>query len=166
MRLRADITIDAPPPAVWRLVGDPREQLRFWAGLTRYEPMGRRLTGVGARYRVLMRLGSADVGSLIELVEWQPSRELAWTSVNGVDMRCRFRLRGRDGDRRTHVELRLAYGIAGAGLTGWLAEQIAAPTVRRYLRGTLAELARQVEHSRARDEAATRRQRLHARHVS
>lgn len=166
MRCRADITIDAPPAAVWTLVGDPRRQLRFWSGLTRYEPAGRRLTGVGARYRVLMRLGSADVGGLIELVEWQPRAELAWTSVSGVDMRGRFRLRGRDEDRRTHVELRLAYGIAGAGLTGWLAEHAAAPTVRRYLRQTLTELARQVEHEQARAEAATRRSRLQARRVS
>lgn len=165
MRLRAEVTIDAPPAAVWRFVGDPRGQLRFWTGLTRYEPVGRRLTGVGARYRVLMRLGSADVGSLIELVEWQPPAELAWTSVSGVDMRGRFRLRGRDGDRRTRVELRLAYGIAGAGLSGWLAEQVATPTVRRYLRGTLTELARQVEHEQARVEAATRRQRLRPRQV-
>ncbi len=166
MRLRADVTIDAPPAAVWEFVGDPRGQLRFWSGITRYEPAGRRLTGVGARYRVLMRLGSADVGGLIELVEWQPRVELAWSSVSGVDMRGRFRLRGRDDDRRTHVELRLAYGIAGAGLTGWLAEQVAAPTVRGHLRGTLAELARQVEHEQARAEAAARRQRLRARHVS
>lgn len=166
MRCRAEVTIDAPPAAVWTLVGDPRGQLRFWSGLTRYEPSGRRLTGVGARYRVLMRLGSADVGGLIELVEWQPRAELAWTSVSGVDMRGRFRLRGRDEDRRTHVELRLAYGIAGAGLTGWLAEQVAAPTVRRYLRQTLAELARQVEHEQARAEAAARRSRLRAREVS
>lgn len=166
MRLRADVTIDAPPAAVWEFVGDPRGQLRFWSGITRYEPAGRRLTGVGARYRVLMRLGSADVGGLIELVEWQPRLELAWSSVSGVDMRGRFRLRGRDDDRRTHVELRLAYGIAGAGLTGWMAEQVAAPTVRGHLRGTLTELARQVEHEQARAEANARRQRLRARRVS
>lgn len=165
MRLRAEVTIDAPPAVVWRFVADPRGQLRFWTGLTRYEPVGRRLTGVGARYRVLMRLGSADVGSLIELVEWQAPAELAWTSVSGVDMRGRFRLRGRDQDRRTHVELRLAYGIAGAGLTGWLAEQVAARTVRGYLRGTLNELARQVEHEQARAEAAARRRRLRPREV-
>lgn len=166
MRLRAGVTIDAPPAVVWRFVADPRGQLRFWSGLTRYEPVGRRLTGVGARYRVLMRLGPVDVGSLIELVEWQAPYELAWTSVSGVDMRGRFRLRGRDGDRRTHVELRLAYGIAGAGLSGWIAEHVAAGTVRGYLRGTLNELARQVEHEQARAEAAARRQRLRPRQVS
>lgn len=166
MRLRAEITIDAPPASVWRFVGDPHGQLRFWSGLTRYEPTGRKLTGVGARYRVLMRLGSADVGGLIELVEWQPRAELAWTSVSGVDMRGRFRLRGRDADRRTSVELRLAYGIAGGGLAGWLAEHVAAPTVGGHLRGTLTELARQVEHEQARADAAARRTRLRARRVS
>ncbi|MBJ7331884.1 MAG: SRPBCC family protein [Solirubrobacteraceae bacterium] len=166
MRLRADVTIDAPPANVWRMVSDPQGQLRFWSGLTRYQPTGRRLTGVGARYRVLMRLGSADVGTLIEIVEWQPRAELAWTSISGVDMRGRFRLRSRAEGRNTHVELRLSYGIAGTGLGGWLAEQVAAPTVRRYLRETLAELARQVEHEQTRATAAARRSTLTARRVS
>ena len=57
----------------------------------------------------------------------------------------------------TRVELRLAYGVAGAGILGWIAEQIAAPTVRGHLRRSLQQLKRQVEHERLRREAAQRR---------
>ena len=60
-------------------------------------------------------------------------------------------------DGRTRVELRLAYGVAGSGICGWLAERVAAPTVRGHLRRTLQQLKRQVEHEQLRAAAAERR---------
>ena len=61
------------------------------------------------------------------------------------------------GARSTHVELRLSYGVAGAGIFGWLAEHVAAPTVRGHLRRSLQQLKRQVEHEQLRSAAAARR---------
>ena len=85
-----------------------------------------------------------------------PGRDLAWTSVTGVDQHGRWRLRPlRDG--RTRVELRLQYGIAGGGIWSWLAEQLAGPTVRGHARKTLTQLKRTVEHEQARAAAAERR---------
>ena len=104
---------------------------------------------MGARYRTLMRVGSAEVGGLVEIVEWDEGCDLAWSSVTGIDQRGRWRLRARP-DEHTHVELRLAYGVAGAGILGWVAEHVAAPTVRGHLRRSLQQLKRQVEHERLR----------------
>jgi uncharacterized membrane protein len=103
-----------------------------------------------------MRVGSADVGGLIEIIEWDPPRELAWTSVTGIDQRGRWRLRPAPAGR-TRVELRLAYGVAGAGLSGWLAERIAAPAVRSHLQASCRQLTRLVEHERSRELSAQRR---------
>jgi tRNA U38,U39,U40 pseudouridine synthase TruA len=61
------------------------------------------------------------------------------------------------GGGRTRVELRLAYGVAGSGLSGWLAERIAAPTVRGHLRRTLQQLKRLVEYELLRERAAARK---------
>jgi hypothetical protein len=55
------------------------------------------------------------------------------------------------------VELRLSYGVAGAGLFGWLSERIAAPTVRGHLQRTVRQLKRQVEQEQTRRRAAERR---------
>ena len=55
------------------------------------------------------------------------------------------------------MELRLAYGVAGSGVWGWLSEQLAAPTVRGHLRRSLQQLKRQVEHEQLRAAAAARR---------
>ncbi len=161
MKVRARTRIDAPPEAVWAFVDDPARYLHFMVGVTRWEVAGDVQRVVGARYRTLMRVGSAEVGGLIEVVEHSPPWDLAWTSVTGVDQRGRWRVRARpdrrDGTPCTAVELRLSYGIAGAGLGGWLAERLAGPTVTGHLRRSLEHLKKQVEHEQARAAAAARR---------
>jgi uncharacterized protein YndB with AHSA1/START domain len=157
MRVVAQIEISAPPEAVWAYLVEPSRYLHFMAGLTRWEaeregPMRR-----GGRYRMLMRVRSAEIGGLVEIVEFTPPSDVAWTSVMGIDQRGRWRLRERSEGRRTHVEFRLAYGVAGSGIPGWLAEKVAAPTVRGHLRRSLHQLKRQVEHEETRKAAARRR---------
>jgi uncharacterized membrane protein len=156
MRILAPIEISAPPEAVWEWVADPARALHFFSGVTRWEVVGDQPTGKGARYRMLLRVGSAEVGGLIEIIEFDENRDMAWTSVTGLDQRGRWRLRRRPGGR-THVELRLSYGVAGAGLFGWLSERIAAPTVRGHLQRTVRQLKRQVEQEQTRRRAADRR---------
>jgi uncharacterized membrane protein len=140
---------------IWSIVTDPECALQFMSGVTRWEVASEQPTGLGARYRMLFRVGSAEVGGLIEVVEWLPPSEMAWTSVTGLDQRGRWRLREAPGGR-TRVELRLAYGVAGSGLFGWLAERIAAPTVSGHVNRSLQQLERLVEHERLRERGAGR----------
>ena len=156
MRIAVSIEVSAPPELVWEFVTDPSRYLHFMAGMTRFEVVSDRPNGVGARYRTLMRVGSAEVGGLIEVVEYARDADLAWTSITGVDQRGRWRLRQRPADR-TRVEFRFQYGVAGSGVLGWLAEQVAAPQVRGHLRRSLTQLKRQVEHEQLRAAAAERR---------
>jgi uncharacterized membrane protein len=156
MRVNGDIEVAAPIDLVWSIVTDPERVLSFMSGVTRWEVAGGEPTGLGARYQTLLRVGAAEVGGLIEVVEWMPPSEVAWTSVTGVDQRGRWRLRERPHDR-TRVELRLAYGVAGAGLIGSLAERVAAPTVSGHVQRTLRQLKRLVEHEQLRERAAARR---------
>jgi uncharacterized membrane protein len=146
MRLNDSIEIAAPQKLVWDYLADPTHYLHFMSGVTRWEPASDRREGLGARYRMLLRVGAAEVGGLIEFVEWRPETDMAWTSVTGVDQRGRWRVR-RLPDGRTRVELRYAYGVAGAGLAGLLAERVASPSI-----------SRQVEHEQLRADARRRRQ--------
>ena len=157
MRVEAKIEITAPPSLVWEYISDPSRYLHFMSGVTRWEVMGSKRTGVGARYRMLLRVGSAEVGGLIEVVEFNRNADLAWTSITGIDQRGRWRLREAREGRSTITTLRLSYGVAGSGISGWLAEQVAAPSVRGHLRRTLQQLKRQVEHEQLRTAAAERR---------
>lgn len=156
MRVCSTIDVSAPADVVWEHVSDPTRALHVLHGVTRWEVEGDRDRGLGARYRILMRVGSAEIGGLVEVVEYDEPCDMAWTSVTGIDQRGRWRLREREPGR-THVELRLSYGVAGSGVLGWVAEQVAAPAVRGHLRRSLQQLKRQVEHEQLRRTSSRRR---------
>ena len=48
---------------------------------------------MGARYTVHWKVGSVPIGGVIEVVEFDPPRELSWVGLTGVSQRGRFRLR-------------------------------------------------------------------------
>jgi uncharacterized membrane protein len=156
MRVVSQIDISAPREVIWDWITDPARQLHYLGGVTRWEVAGELKRGLGARYRMLMRVGSAEIGSLVEVVEYKPPGDMAWHSLTGLDQRARWRLREQPNGR-TRVEFRLAYGIAGSGIGGWIAERVAAPTVRGHLRRSLQQLKRQVEQEQLRKLAAERR---------
>ena len=144
MRIEEKITIEAPRRLVWAYVTEPANYPVFMEGLTRWEVEGERHAGLGARYRMLIRVGAAEVGGLIEIVEWQPEGDMAWSSVTGVDQRGRWRLREQPGDG-TRVTFRFAYGVAGVGLTGVLAEHVAARSLRRRFRQSMRNIKAALE---------------------
>ena len=144
MRIEQKVTVDAPRHLVWEYVTEPANYPVFIDGLTRWDVAGDRHKGLGARYRMLIRVGAADVGGLIEIVEWQPEGDMAWSSVTGVDQRGRWRLREVAEDR-TRVIFRFQYGVAGGGIPGLIAERVAAISLNRRFRVSLLNLKRAVE---------------------
>jgi uncharacterized membrane protein len=98
---------------------------------------------IGSRSEVHWKIGSAPVGGIIEVVEFDEAGDLAWVSITGVNLRGRFRLRdaGPDG---TRVTFRLSYQAPG-GLLGLIADRIAARQVGRELQQSLANVRAMVE---------------------
>jgi fatty-acyl-CoA synthase len=143
MRVDREITIAVPPDRVWALVSDPDMYRRLMHGMTRFEVEGDVQRGLGARYVMRMRVRSADIGGLVEVVEFDDCREMAWNSITGIDQRGRWRLREAP-DGGTKVQLRLAYGAPG-GLLAGVADRLAAPTVGRNLERSLENLRVELE---------------------
>jgi uncharacterized membrane protein len=156
MRINQSVTISAPPQTVFDHLAEAENYLRFMSGVTRWEELSEKPMGMGSRYRVLIRVGAAEVGGLIEIVEWDEPYDIAWHSLTGVDQRGRWRIRAEDRNR-SKVEFRFAYGVIGGGPAGLLTEFAAAPTMRRHMRRTLQQLKRQVEHEQRRADALRRR---------
>jgi uncharacterized membrane protein len=154
MRVERAIVVNAPREVVWDYITDPANYTLFFSGITRWEVEGRKKRGFGARYRMLMRVGSAEVGGLVEIVEFDEPGDMAWTSVMGVDQRGRWRLR-EHGPNRTSVMFRLSYHAPG-GLLGWLSDQLSGPMVRTNVHQTLENLKRHIESERAEDARSTR----------
>ena len=143
MRVAVHTEINAPRQRVWDYIIDSDRHLEFMDGMTRWSVDGAERTGLGARFAMRMRVGSVELGGLIEIVEFDPPCDMAWTSVTGVDHRGRWRLRPGSGDR-TQVELRVTYYAPG-GIMGSIADLVAWPIVRGHLQRSLQELKHRVE---------------------
>ena len=143
MRVEQHIGVDAPPEHVWEFITEPLNYRKFMAGITRWDVESEQRTGIGARYAMRMRVGSVEVGGLIEIVEFEPPYDIAWTSITGIDQRGRWRVRPR-ADGGTDVTLRLGYHAEG-GLLGVITDRLAAPIVGGNLKRSLQELKRRVE---------------------
>lgn len=147
MRLEEEIVVRAPRELVWDYITNPATYLDFIDGLTRWEVAGDRESGLGARYRMLLKVGSAQVGGLVEIVEYSPPGDMAWSSVTGIDQRARWRLRDA-GEGRTRVNFRFAYGVAGGGIAGIVSERVAARPLSKRFRHSLETLKRDLEEKR------------------
>jgi fatty-acyl-CoA synthase len=146
MRVERRIVIDAAQEEVWRHVADPERHLRFVDDFSKLERHGRGAAGAGARYSIRLRVGAAHPGGLVEIVEYEPNWELAWTSVSGLEHRLRWRLRPA-GPGRSRVTLRLIFRTPGAWgpLTDRFAAVLLGGMLERWLR-SLKELV-QAERS-------------------
>jgi uncharacterized membrane protein len=143
MRVERRLIINADRRAVWTVVSDPDCYPKFMPNLERWETLSDGPAGIGSRYEVHWKIGAAPIGGVIEVVEFDEARDLAWVSITGVSLRGRFRLRdaGADG---TRVTFRLAYQSPG-GVLGLLADRIAARQVGRELAQSLTNLRGLVE---------------------
>lgn len=163
MRINSSIVIRSSKQLVWEQITNSDSYPEFMSGVTRWELQGDTdgvetpgLLELGSRIRMLIRVGSAEVGGLIEIVEFKDCSDMAWSSVTGIDQRGRWRLR-EAGRGATRVELRYSYGVAGGGIPGLIAERVGAPILRRRLRQSLYGLKRLVEQEDLRREGAERR---------
>ncbi len=158
MRVKSSVIVRAPRPRVWETLSDPDRYLDFMSGITRWELEDGKpgKLELGSRIRMLIRVGAAEIGGLIEIVELKECSDMAWSSVTGVDQRGRWRLR-EAGPGHTRVELRYSYGVAGGGLGGLVAERVAAPILRRRLDQSLHALKRTVERDQQRRGTKSRK---------
>ena len=143
MRVERRITLNADRDTVWKVLGDPTCYPSLLPHLQRWETINQGPPRVGSRYTVLWKIGSIPVGGIVEVVELDKARDLAWINITGVTQRGRFRLRDA-GPGRTVVTFRLAYHSDG-GLLGLIADRIAAHQVGRSLSESLKNLQCLVE---------------------
>ena len=143
MRVERRITLNADRETVWKVLEDPNDYPSLLPHLQRWEPVTAGPPGVGSRYTVLWEIGGIPVGGVVEVVEFDAARDLAWISITGVTQRGRFRLRDA-GPGRTTVTFRLAYHSDG-GLLGLIADRIAARQVGHSLSESLKNLQRLVD---------------------
>jgi uncharacterized membrane protein len=142
MRIEESVEVDAPTARVWKVIEDPAALTGLDDGLSVEADPDTPNGGLHARYRVLVHVGPVPVAAQVEIVELIEGRELAWTSLTGIDQRFRFRLRELDGSR-TRLVLRFGYGSPGP--LGILADLASYGRVRATLRRLLVAVKSEAE---------------------
>jgi ribosome-associated toxin RatA of RatAB toxin-antitoxin module len=143
MRVAQTIHIDREPKEVFELIADPSRYPEFLAaGITTWKPLTDPSTGVGARYRTLMKVGAVEVGGGIEVTRWEEPVCIEWTAYQGVRQSGRWLLAPVDGT--TALSFEIDYDIGG-GIVGKLVERIAAKTMARNVWASLLAARRVIE---------------------
>jgi uncharacterized membrane protein len=143
MRVERRCVINADREAVWKHVSDPSCYPEFMPNLARWETITDGATGVGSRYTAHWTIGSVPIGGVVEVVEFDEPRDLAFTGITGITLRGRFRLRD-NGNGGTRVTFRLSYQAPG-GLLGLIADRVASRQVGRTLAASLKNLKQLAE---------------------
>ncbi|TMK41186.1 MAG: SRPBCC family protein [Actinobacteria bacterium] len=154
MRIEESIYVDAPTDRVWALIKDPAALTGLEEGLAIEADAETPGGGLRAHYRILVRVGPTPIGADVEIVEFTPGRELAWTSLTGVDHRFRLRLR-EAGAKRTRLVLR--FGYSSAGPLGLLADLVSYGRLRATFRRLLAAVKLEAERPPRRPRRAPAR---------
>ena len=146
MRIEERLPVKATPGEVWAVVSDPCVIGALSDTLLVEELEPGSIPGIGTRYRALLRVGPVPVGGNVEIIEFNEPRDMAWTTLTGVDHRLRIRIRDRT-EGGTWLTVRFAYD--SPGLLGSIADLASFPTVRGAIRGLLRQMVERVEDDRA-----------------
>jgi uncharacterized membrane protein len=135
--------VDRPPADVFDFIADYRNVPRVLEGVSRWEPLGRRTRGAGARYNVEMRTLGVPLSAVLKLSEWRRPERIAWVSEEGLIPQrggWTFTPRGSGVD----LELKMAYEPPAAALGNFIAGRVER-LVRRRLERALARIRAELE---------------------
>ncbi|HSP08250.1 MAG TPA: SRPBCC family protein [Candidatus Dormibacteraeota bacterium] len=119
----AEVTVKATPQKAFDYFADFQHVAGVLDGVSKWEPIGRKRRGVGARYNVEMVAFGFPLRSVLVLDRWSPPEEIGWKSESGV-----FPQEGgfTFTEVRTGVliELRIAYQPPAAFIGGAIARRV------------------------------------------
>ena len=141
--LKRSIRVDREPEAAFDLLSDPGRFPEFFVGITRWERCSAKERGLGAEYRLLMRVGSIEAGGVVRVTDWQAPLTIAWRSERGIDQHGRWTVTPHD-DGTTDVSLEISYDLAG-GLIGRFVELLVSRVVGGNMAATMLALRRILE---------------------
>ncbi|HXN92204.1 MAG TPA: SRPBCC family protein [Candidatus Sulfotelmatobacter sp.] len=119
LEFSAGVVAKVPPERAFDYFADYRHVADVLEGVSRWEPIGAKTRGAGARYEVEMSTLGFPLESVLRLNRWRRPREIGWVSERGlIKQEGGFTFTPvPDGVR---IELRIAYeppgGVIGAAV--------------------------------------------------
>jgi uncharacterized membrane protein len=108
LEFRSAVDVKTTPERAFDYFADHRHVAEVLEGVSRWEPIGEKSTGFGARYDVEMITFGVPLRNVLRLNRWRRPSEIGWASESGlIKQEGGFRFTpAPDGVR---IELRIAY---------------------------------------------------------
>jgi uncharacterized membrane protein len=122
-RFTARAVIARPLADVFAWVSDHRNVPTVLDGIDRWEPLGTRTRGIGARFDVSMRVLGFPLENVLVIDRWDEPRAIGWRSESGLIAQSggwRFEPR----PEGTEVRLTIGYEPPGGALGGLVAGRV------------------------------------------
>ncbi|HKC20825.1 MAG TPA: SRPBCC family protein [Candidatus Dormibacteraeota bacterium] len=143
LEFAAEVSVKTTPERAFDYFADHRHVAEVLEGISRWEPIGAKMTGVGARYQVEMTAFGVPLKNVLRLSRWRRPHEIAWVSESGlIKQDGGFTFRELAGGVR--IELRIAYQPPASVLGAAVAHRMDG-LVRRRLEHALERIREVLE---------------------
>ena len=143
LEFSAAVVMRTSPEHAFDYFADHQHVAQVLEGVTRWEPIGSRSTGIGARYNVELVAIGFPLRSVLRLNRWRRPREIGWVSESGlIKQEGGFTFTKADGGVR--IELRIAYEPPAAAVGMFVAQRVDG-MVRRRLEKALERVRETLE---------------------
>ena len=139
----AAVTMKTTPERAFDYFADHTHVAEVLEGISRWEPIGARTEGIGARYRVEMRALGLPLQNVLRLNRWRRPHEIGWISESGL-IKQEGEFTFQDAPPGVRVELRIAYEPPASVLGAAVARRLDF-VVRRRLEQALARIRERLE---------------------
>ena len=139
------MVVHTSPERAFDYFADHRHVAKVLEGVTRWEPIGSRSTGIGARFNVELVAMGFPLRSVLRLDRWRRPHEIGWESESGlIKQEGGFTFTEvPDGVR---VELRIAY-VPPASVAGALVARRVQGLIKRRLQRAMDRVRDTLEAS-------------------
>ena len=134
----AEVTVKTTPERAFDYFADYHHVAEVLEGVTRWEPVGGRSRGAGARYRVEMQALGLPLRNVLRIDRWRPHEEIGWVSESGL-VKQEGRFHFQSVGERTRIELSIAYEPPASAIGAAVASRLD-PMVRARLQGALERI--------------------------
>jgi uncharacterized membrane protein len=143
LEFSAAVTVRCSPEKAFDYFADHRHVAAVLEGISKWEPMGPRSQGIGARYEVEMVALTFPLKSVLRLNRWRRPDEIGWVSESGlIKQEGGFTFGEVNGG--VNIVLRIAYTPPAAILGAAVARRLEW-VVRRRLQNALERIREVLE---------------------
>ena len=108
LEFSAAVNVQATPERAFDYFADHTHVAQVLEGVTRWEPIGTRTQGVGARFRVELVALGIPLKSTLKIDRWRRPDEIGWASESGL-IKQAGRFKFTEAPSGVRIELQISY---------------------------------------------------------